>query len=524
MKKVIMILMALLLLAFPIQVQASSHQTPQTALNIELGKQYERAVDYYNDRNNYYVKFTIPDDGIVSLDIEKPIDSQGATYNYRISLINEQGHKLIDEMSTNNLNVMDDSYIIKTGLKSGTYYINLYPSFIVQSGVFRTKYKVSFEKNNHVEFEPNDGITTASNVSIGNFIFGTMTKNDDYYSFYSTKNQTAYLTIPLDSYYAMDNSTIQIKGYNAQGGNLGVKTPGYSGWLLSPNKKYYILPFDLTAGENIIAFWNLSRYLEYEFGVFLEDSVTEISIAKLPSNINYTKSDKLDVSGGKLRVNTLFEDKVINLTTSMVSGFNFNSNKYGTQKLAVKYGGKETYFQINYNRFRDVPPTHTFYSPIIDLVNREIINGYSDGTFRPSNSLTRAQAAVMIIRSVGLSTKGVHSNFSDVSSNHTTYGFISAAYQAGIINGYNDGTFRPNNPVTRAQIATMVARAFDFKHSGKQVEFGDVPNNYSPRVFIEILASHDIVSGKDGKFNPTSNVTRGQFSKIISNSIDLIAR
>jgi amidase len=154
------------------------------------------------------------------------------------------------------------------------------------------------------------------------------------------------------------------------------------------------------------------------------------------------------------------------------------------------------------------------------LVGLGIINGYSDNTFRPNNTLTRAQAAIMIVRAIGLSTEGVSSSFTDVPPTHAAYKFISAAYQAGIINGYSDGTFKPNANVTRAQIAIMVQRAFNVQASETIITFTDVPEGYAPKKFIETLASQKIVNGySDGTFKPLNNVTRAQFSTMIYNAI-----
>ncbi len=171
-------------------------------------------------------------------------------------------------------------------------------------------------------------------------------------------------------------------------------------------------------------------------------------------------------------------------------------------------------------RFSDVPFDHRAYKQIEYLAEKGIINGYSDDTFRPNNTLTRAQAAIMIVRAAGISTEGVSSSFTDVPPTHASYKFISAAYQAGIINGYSDGTFRPNANVTRAQIAIIVQRAFNVQASETIITFTDVPEGYAPKKFIETLASQKIVNGySDGTFKPLNNVTRAQFSTMIYNAI-----
>jgi alpha-tubulin suppressor-like RCC1 family protein len=249
--------------------------------------------------------------------------------------------------------------------------------------------------------------------------------------------------------------------------------------------------------------------------------VKTISISQLPTKLNYIQGVDLDPTGGQISVIT-YEGSVstLPLTLDMLSGYDPYSSVYGPQTVTVTYQGLTTTFEVYLNRFIDVPYGHRNYVHINALVGLGIINGYSDNTFRPSNTLTRAQAAIMIVRAIGLSTEGVSSNFTDVPPTHAAYKFISAAYQAGIINGYSDGTFKPNANVTRAQIAIMVQRAFNVQASETVISFTDVPEGYAPKKFIETLASQKIVNGySDGTFKPLNNVTRAQFSTMIYNAI-----
>ena len=176
-------------------------------------------------------------------------------------------------------------------------------------------------------------------------------------------------------------------------------------------------------------------------------------------------------------------------------------------------------------RFSDVPLDYRAYKHIMDLADKSVINGYSDMTFRPNANITRAQAAIMIVRAVGLEYRGKTSSFTDVPSSHSAYEFISAAYDAGILSGYSDGTYRPNANITRAQIAIMVTRAFNLSHSGKEVSFTDVPDGYAPKRFIETLASHGVINGySDGTFRPNNHTTRAQFSIMIYNALNLVKK
>jgi hypothetical protein len=277
----------------------------------------------------------------------------------------------------------------------------------------------------------------------------------------------------------------------------------------------------------VIADTSVYQYLyDYEnYGLAVEFTQTSkpasIKIDKLPQKINYLYGEPLITDGGEYSI--VYDDGSIGwnyLIPEMVTGFNPTPEVYGPQELVVSYENVWTTYMISVDRFIDVPYGHRNYVHINALVGLGIINGYSDNTFRPNNTLTRAQAAIMIVRAIGLSTEGVSSNFTDVPPTHAAYKFISAAYQAGIINGYSDGTFRPNAFVTRAQIAIMVQRAFNVQASEIVVSFTDVPEGYAPKKFIETLASQKIVNGySDGTFKPLNNVTRAQFSTMIYNAI-----
>ena len=252
------------------------------------------------------------------------------------------------------------------------------------------------------------------------------------------------------------------------------------------------------------------------------NDIKHVELISGPTRVQYLRGQILDLSGGVIRIETYGGSSTTTaITASMISGYNPYSSTYGPQTITVTYAGKTTTFEVYLNRFIDVPYGHRNYAHINTLVELGIINGYSDSTFRPNNTLTRAQAAIMIARAIGLSTEGVSSNFSDVPSTHAAYKFISAAQNAGIINGYSDGTFRPNASITRAQIAIMVQRAFQVQASGTTISFSDVPVGYAPKSFIETLASQRIVNGySDGTFKPTSNITRAQFSTMINNAIE----
>ncbi len=115
--------------------------------------------------------------------------------------------------------------------------------------------------------------------------------------------------------------------------------------------------------------------------------------------------------------------------------------------------------------YSDVASTATYADAVNLLSNLGIITGYEDGTFKPENTVTRAEAATMMVRMLGLSDDVVKGDtiFTDVDANHWASGYINVAVNAGIINGMGDGTFAPEAPVTYGQIVKMIVCALGYE-------------------------------------------------------------
>ena len=149
-------------------------------------------------------------------------------------------------------------------------------------------------------------------------------------------------------------------------------------------------------------------------------------------------------------------------------------------------------------------------------------SGYSDGTFRPNQQLTRAQATSILVRALDLKSD-VAAPFSDIKNySDKTQADIAAAYKFGLVKG-NKGVFNPNQPVTRAQLALMVKRSYELVKGESYVVTGVAPfvdiskYNAETQHAIFLLASSGIVGGENGKFMPGAATTRGQATKIFVN-------
>jgi outer membrane protein assembly factor BamE (lipoprotein component of BamABCDE complex) len=169
--------------------------------------------------------------------------------------------------------------------------------------------------------------------------------------------------------------------------------------------------------------------------------------------------------------------------------------------------------------FADISASHPFYEEITYLTEKNIIVGFADG-FRPNGVVTRAQAAIMIGRALGLNGDPKNTGFTDVHASVTGSGYIASAVEKGIIKGYADTTFKPGNPVTRAQMAIFLDRAFSLT-PGQTNLFFDVSPKMAGYQAILNVAHNGIASGySDGTYKPSVAVTRAQFSAFMARTLE----
>jgi hypothetical protein len=173
-------------------------------------------------------------------------------------------------------------------------------------------------------------------------------------------------------------------------------------------------------------------------------------------------------------------------------------------------------------QFSDVQPPDYFYTAVMYLACHGAISGYADGTFRPYNNTTRGQMYKIVVLAEGWEVQCPPiGHFSDVPPGSPFYCYIETAYTHGIVNGYADGSFRPYNAITRAQLCKIIVQAEGWTLDCPQPgHFFDVPTNDTFYCYIETAYQQGIISGySDGTFHPYNNATRGQISKIVYEAV-----
>ena len=153
---------------------------------------------------------------------------------------------------------------------------------------------------------------------------------------------------------------------------------------------------------------------------------------------------------------------------------------------------------------------------IRELMERQAVSGYPDGTFRPNANITRAEFATILVKALNLQPRA-GKVFNDT-VNHWAKDVISTAHAHGIINGYDDNTFGPDDYITREQMAVMIARAAGLYNAAAGTQFAD-SNTFSEWAVnaIAAISEKGIITGyPDGTFKPKNYATRAEAATVIT--------
>ncbi|ARK25122.1 hypothetical protein SporoP37_10965 [Sporosarcina sp. P37] len=165
--------------------------------------------------------------------------------------------------------------------------------------------------------------------------------------------------------------------------------------------------------------------------------------------------------------------------------------------------------------FKDVPKNHPNYEAIQYLQEKGFIGGYPDGTFRPQENISRKHVAKLLDQALKLPQSSTAVVYKDVPKTHPYYGPIMKLTAAGIFSGGTDGYFNPEAPITRIQMAKVLDIAFDL-YMTKQNSFYDVYIEHWGYTHANALKASGVASGyPDGEFRPNDPVTRAHYSQFL---------
>ncbi|WP_342538572.1 S-layer homology domain-containing protein [Sporosarcina sp. FSL K6-1540] len=168
--------------------------------------------------------------------------------------------------------------------------------------------------------------------------------------------------------------------------------------------------------------------------------------------------------------------------------------------------------------FKDVPKSHTNYTEIMYLLEMGVIE--QTEKFGVNDKVTREEVAIMVAKAIGLDGQKTKTKFKDVPESRYSSGYINSAVNAGIINGYPDGTFKPKSLVTRGHMAAFIANAFKLTNQA-DIKFKDVSKESTSYIAVRKLVYANITSGyPDSTFKPNEGLTRAHISAFIARAMN----
>ncbi|MFP4016899.1 MAG: S-layer homology domain-containing protein, partial [Halanaerobiales bacterium] len=158
---------------------------------------------------------------------------------------------------------------------------------------------------------------------------------------------------------------------------------------------------------------------------------------------------------------------------------------------------------------------------ILNLVNNEVMDNYKDGEFRPDQAITRGEFAVALAKQLNLVPDN-NSHFKDING-YPNYPMINSLVNKDIVSGYPDNTFRPDKALTRAEMIAIMIKSLGITDNQVTIEldnystFKDIPENHWGLNHIKIADKLDLINGdQNNHFNPNKTASRAEAAKVIT--------
>ncbi len=190
---------------------------------------------------------------------------------------------------------------------------------------------------------------------------------------------------------------------------------------------------------------------------------------------------------------------------------------WGVRRIFTPNGALDITGENQSTDFADVPPSHPYYEFITELKEKGVIKGYPGNLFRPDQNVTRAEALKIILLSFALPIQEAGElHFSDVRPPAWYTSIVETAKNLGIINGYPDGTFRPNAVITRAEISKVICEAGNGDiPEVSESEFADVPTDAWFCKYAHEAKRRDMFSLVHNVFLPKKVISRATMCRAI---------
>ena len=272
----------------------------------------------------------------------------------------------------------------------------------------------------------------------------------------------------------------------------------------------------------------------YTVKLVVADAETGASLTGVKVN-NTTAS----ISGKNVNVNLPFGTKLypvkLTLTASKMADILVNGVPYNADKnydlnsdITIKVTSEDKATTNVYTlkatiaeQFSDIDEGDWYYNNVLRAVDLSILSGYSDGTFKPNNNITRRDFAIMLAQALGHSnSEPATSPFKDVADNDYGVSSIAYLYEQGITAGDDKGNFNPDANITRQEAAIFLAKAFEA--TGTSEAYTDDAKIASwAKDFVYAAKAAGLMSGDvAGTFRPTDTLTRAEAASAMVNAVD----
>lgn len=204
----------------------------------------------------------------------------------------------------------------------------------------------------------------------------------------------------------------------------------------------------------------------------------------------------------------------------------FEKQTDGSTRVAFKRNGNSIYTVLSVTKtFSDIAQ-HWAKADIELLASKLVINGVSETSFAPNNNITRAEFAALLVRTLGLSLDASSTAFADVKSSDWFAGAIGAAVKAKLVDGFDGNRFKPNDTITREQMAVMVTRAIAAVGitSGASTSQNEPLSKFKDQAAISSWAQTAVAEAMEASiitgltsdtFAPSAKATRAQASVML---------
>ena len=205
----------------------------------------------------------------------------------------------------------------------------------------------------------------------------------------------------------------------------------------------------------------------------------------------------------------------------------FDKQADGSTKVTFKRNGNSTYAVLTSTRtFNDIS-NHWAKADIELLASKLVVNGTTDTLFAPESNITRAEFAALLVRSLGLAPDTAAAAFTDVKAGDWYAGAIGAAVQAKLVQGFQDQSFKPNDTITREQMAVMISRAISAAGTTSDTATGQAQllaafqdqadiSSWAQGAVAEAVQANIITGMTSASFVPAAKASRAQAVVMLS--------